>query len=129
MSGVLRTATNTALLPGVFAEFESLVGQWSLATEALRFNKRVSSSMTELQAFDAQVFGHLDRMIDYLNTLATNDPQTLAAADRRLFDLVLMAMEARSAIDLEWETTDIEDAWPADRLRFLPPSDVQGGGR
>ena len=42
--------------------------------------------------------------------------------ERRLFDLAQTCMEASIPSDLGWETNDIEDAWPADRLMFMDPS-------
>ncbi len=109
-------------LPETFETLEDLVPVWSLATEELRFHRRVSSSVAELEGFDRRIRPRIEEILDYLNTLKTAEPDDLGAADRSLFDLALMAMEAFSALDLEWETTDIEDAWPVDRLAFLPPS-------
>lgn len=116
------------LLPEPFAHLDPLVAQWSLATEALRFRKRVGSSLEQLEAFHRQVFPHVDAMIEHLNRIPTDDPARLTAPDRRLFDMVLMLMEACSALDLEWDGTDIEDTWPADRMTFLPPSDLPVSG-
>ncbi|MGE0314316.1 MAG: hypothetical protein AB7P21_22105 [Lautropia sp.] len=109
-------------LPPAYAALDALAPHWSLATEELRFRRRVSSSLNELEGFYRQVAPRLEEMIDYLNGLQTADPDQLEPADRALFDLVLMAMEAASALDLEWDTTDIEDAWPVERLEFLAPS-------
>ena len=109
-------------LPADFKSFEKWVADWSIPHEAGRFNKRVSTDMAELYGFVTALQSHIERMIDHLNTLPVNDPDLLDADHRRLFDLVLMWMEASIPFDLDWDLNDIEDAWPADRLVILKPS-------
>jgi len=109
-------------LPLSFKDFEKWVPDWSIADEAGRFNKRVSSDMEALHKFVTALQAHIEDMIDYLNTQTVNDPDLLDSDHRRLFDLVLMWMEASIPFDLDWDVNDIEDAWPAHRLAFLYPS-------
>ena len=109
-------------LPQDFKSFEKWVPDWSIPHEAGRFNKRVSTDMSELHEFVTALQAHIEKMIDHLNSLAVNDPDLLDSDHRRLFDLVLMWMEASIPFDLDWDLNDIEDAWPAERLTFLKPS-------
>ena len=111
-----------ALLPEQFNALEPWVADWSIAHEAGRFNKRVSTPPRQLDRFVAAVFPRIDEIVDFLNLIPTADPDTLQPAQRRLFDLALMCMEASIPSDLGWEGNDIADAWPAQRLAFLPPS-------
>lgn len=116
-----ENAMDNRCLPVGFADLEPLVGEWSLAGEAAPATKRMTSDMAALKAFHAAAFPRLEAMIAHLDTLP-NDPAALPDADRRLFDLALMVMEAAAPIDLEWPSGDIADAWPMDRFEFLPPS-------
>ena len=110
------------LLPGQFKALEPWVEHWSIAHEAGRFDRRVSSSMRDLDLFVAAVFPRIEEIVDFLNHIPTANPDTLKPAERRLFDLALMCMEASIPSDLGWESNDIEDAWPPDRLTFFEPS-------
>lgn len=110
------------LLPEPFRELEPWVAQWSIHDEHGRFHKRLSTPVSQLNRFVEAVHPRIEAIIDHLNTIPTADPDTLTPAQRRLFDLALMWMEASIPGDLDWEDNDIEDAWPADRLTFLNPS-------
>ncbi|MFN0163655.1 MAG: hypothetical protein ACKVQQ_20685 [Burkholderiales bacterium] len=112
--------THTSL-PTPFEGLEPWVADWSIPHEAGRFNKRVSSSMRDLDRFVAAVFPRIEEIVDFLNRIPTSDPDALEAPERRLFDLALMCMEATIPADLGWEVNDIEDAWPPERLTFLEP--------
>lgn len=111
----------TTSLPAAFRELEPWVAEWSIPHEAGRFNKRVSSPPRALDAFVRAVMPRMDDVVGFLNTLP-NTPDALKPEERRLFDLALMCMEASIPGDLGWDTNDIEDAWPAQRLTFLEPS-------
>lgn len=110
-----------ALLPEQFKALEPWVAEWSIPHECGRFNKRVASSMRDIDTFVAAVFPRIEEIVDFLNQIPTADPDTLKPAERRLFDLALMCMEATIPSDLGWEINDIEDAWPPQRLGFQYP--------
>ena len=109
-------------LPEQFRALETWVADWSIAHEAGRFNKRVSTPPRELDRFVGAVFPRIEEIVDFLNRIPTANPDTLKPPERRLFDLALMCMEASIPSDLGWDGNDIEDAWPAERLTFLAPS-------
>jgi hypothetical protein len=104
-------------LPPNFADLDLYVEGWSLPSEKDRAIKRIASSMSDLRNFHKAVFPRLDAIIDYLNTFP-NDPDELPAAEKYLYDLSLMAMEAAAPIDLGWTSPDIDDVFPIERFEF-----------
>jgi hypothetical protein len=114
-------ADNGPRLPEAFADLEPWIAEWSIRTEQDRAHKRVSTPIAVLREFQAATLPRLEAMIRYFNTLP-NDPQALAPPDARLYGLAQMVMEASAPIDLEWNTPDIEDVFPLDRMKFHPPS-------
>lgn len=108
-------------LPAAFAQFEPLVAEWSIGSEKARAEKRVSMPIEVLRTFQEAVLPQLERMIQYFNTLP-NDPDALSPEDKRLYQLAQMVMEASAPLDLQWTTPDIEDVFPLERIKFLPPS-------
>jgi hypothetical protein len=57
---------NTSVsLPAEFADLEPF-GEWALPTERARYEKRISSSMDELQAFYDAAFPRLEPAMAYL---------------------------------------------------------------
>ena len=113
---------STPILPEAFADLEPWVAEWSIPHEDGRFAKRVASSPAALDAFVTVAFPRVEAIVAYVNQFPTSDPDTLTPPDRRLFDLALMCMEGVIPSDLDWELTDIEDAWPRHRMTFLNPS-------
>jgi hypothetical protein len=57
--------TMSPILPADFADLEPFA-DWSLATEAERYAKRLGSSMDEIQAFYDAAFPRLEAATDYL---------------------------------------------------------------
>jgi hypothetical protein len=115
-------STNKTTLPEPFKALEPWVADWSIPHESGRLGKRLSAGTTELNQFVAAVFPRIEEIIAFLNRIPGNDPDALRPEERRLFDMALTCMEAVIPSDLGWETNDIEDSWPANRLSFLPPS-------
>ena len=50
-----------------FSELDSVVSEWGLPTLSARIEKRVTSSLAELQAFHDTVLPRLPEIIDFLN--------------------------------------------------------------
>jgi hypothetical protein len=110
-----------AVLPQGFASLEPYVQQWCQESEQDRAQTRVSTPMPVLREFHGCVLPHLEDMIRHLNGLP-NDPHALAPDARRLYQLALMVMEVSAPVDLEWESPDLDEAFPFHRIKFLPPS-------
>jgi hypothetical protein len=58
----------TTMLPPAFADLE-VFAAWCLATEAERYEKRLSSSMEEMHAFYDAAFPRLEEALAYLDEL------------------------------------------------------------
>jgi hypothetical protein len=56
-----------AILPAEFSDLEQFA-DWSLQTEAERYDKRLASSMEEMQAFYDVAFPRLKAGMEYLDT-------------------------------------------------------------
>ena len=79
------------------------------------------SNVPELKKFQHETIGHIEKIIEYLNTFP-NNPDLLPSDARRLYSLAQMIMEASVPIDLNWKTSDIEDVFPMERMKFYSPS-------
>jgi hypothetical protein len=116
-----NSAVGQASLPPAFAALERYVPTWCQESEQDRARTRVSTPMPVLREFHAGLLPHLEAMIGYLNGFP-NEPTALPPDARRLYQLALMFMEVSAPVDLEWESPDLEDAFPFHRIKFLPPS-------
>ena len=112
---------NNLSLPENFKELEVYVPEWSLKTEKERSIKRACTPLEKLKKFQHETIGHIEKIIEYLNTFE-NDPELLPSDARRLYSLAQMIMEASVPIDLNWKTSDIEDVFPMERMKFYSPS-------
>ena len=66
-------AERRAPLPTGFADLEPFAATWCLPTEAERWERRLRSSMDELQAFYDAAFPRLAESVDYLKGVALDD--------------------------------------------------------
>jgi len=62
----------TPTLPAAFADLE-LFAHWALPSERERYNKRVASTMDELQAFYDALFPRLREAMHYLDTFPLDE--------------------------------------------------------
>jgi len=82
-----------ALLPSAFAELEDFAQTWCLPTEAERWNRRVSSSMAEMQRFYDAFFPRLEEAIDYCDKFSLDDmPEDAMHLLHLIYSLVMVAM-------------------------------------
>jgi len=112
-----------ATLPAQFADLETYAAQWCFATEKERAVVRVSTGIETLRRFHAEVSPRMEEMILYFNSFP-NDPHALPPEAKRLYWLAQMVMEASPPIDLQWDSADIEDVFPMDRIEFVPTPGV-----
>ena len=58
---------SNGLLPSQFTDLEPFAIGWSLAEERARNQKRLSSTMEELQTFYAAIFPRMEAILEYLH--------------------------------------------------------------
>lgn len=106
-------------LPPPFADLSHYVAAWSLPSEKARFEKRVASSLAEVRSFNDAMYRRIDDIIVYLNQFPLD---ALTPDAQALLNLARAYMETSHPVDLDWSTTDLEDAFPSARFEFLSPS-------
>jgi len=110
------------LLPPEFADLEEFVPDWALPNEKLRQAKRIDNDLESVRGFYETMLPRMPAVYDYLEKFPHGDVMRLSEADRRLYQLGCAFIEASHPIEMRWQRTDIDDAFPLDRLCFLPPS-------
>ena len=55
------------MLPAAFSDLEPFAGTWCLRSETERYDRRLSSTMEEMQAFYDAAFPRLDDVLTYLD--------------------------------------------------------------
>jgi hypothetical protein len=110
-------------LPSAFADLEPFAAEWGLPNEQARQHHRVSSDLDTARKFYEAMLPRMAAVFDYFDRIPHADLDRLAPEDRRLFQLAAAFYEASHPIEMKWRRTDIDDAFPLDRLRFLAPSD------
>ena len=106
------------LLPNAFKDLAEF-SDWILPVERDRHRKRVTSDLATARRFYDALFPRMEAILDHLNARRWED---LTPADRNLFVFACAFMEVTHPIELGWKTTDIEDAFPYQRLEFLSVS-------
>jgi hypothetical protein len=111
------------VLPAPFADLEPFVAAWGLPNEQARQHHRISSDLDTTRKFYDAMLPRMPSVYDYFVGIGHGDIEKLAPEDRRLFQLAAAFYEASHPIEMKWRRTDIDDAFPLDRMQFLPPSD------
>jgi len=102
------------LLPSQFEDLEHFAAAWSLPTERARSRKRLSSPMSEIQAFYDAILPQAPVIIDYLNGFSLDE---MPVRERCLFNMLLSLAEVANAVELFKEPGVIDGFDPE---RFTP---------
>ncbi len=102
-------------LPDRFADLEPFVAEWALSNERDRFLHQMATSIEALRAFYDAMAPRAEEIADYLKTF---DLAALPDEERTLFDLLITFVECAHPIELNWKATDIDDAFPPERMGF-----------
>jgi hypothetical protein len=111
------------LLPPAFADLEPLVAAWARPNEQARQANRVGADLETVHTFYRAMLPRMAAVFDYFERIGHGDLDRLAPEERRLFYLAASFYEASHPVEMKWRRTDIDDAFPLERLHFLPPSD------
>ncbi|MDT5219903.1 MAG: hypothetical protein QOF15_2008 [Mycobacterium sp.] len=83
-----------AVLPQGFSGLEHLVAEWAIEDGHERYVKRVSSSMTEIQAFYDELFPHAEEAVAYIDKFDYSEPlpQDVANLRNLLYSLITVSL-------------------------------------
>ncbi|MDV3128577.1 hypothetical protein M1247_26975 [Mycobacterium sp. 21AC1] len=82
------------MLPVEFADLEPFAG-WCLPTEAQRYAKRLSSSMTDMQAFYDAITARAEEAIAYCDKFPLDDfPDDVLALMHMLYSMITVSFPA-----------------------------------
>lgn len=107
----------SALLPPEFEDLEQFAEDWCLATEEERWEKRLASSMPEMQAFYDAAF---PRLKDAMKHLDGHPLAELPDAERRLLELLYSLVMIAMAIEV-WHQPRVIDSGDAHLYRTATP--------
>ena len=80
-------------LPAEFAYLAPFVDAWCLDSETRRFERRLASSMSEMQDFYDAFFPHVEEAIDYCDKYPLDElPEDVANLLRLIYSLINVAM-------------------------------------
>ena len=84
----------SAVLPQEFSGLEHLVAEWAIEDGHERYLKRVSSSMTEIQAFYDELFPHAEEAVAYIDKFDYFQPlpQDVANLRNLLYSLITVSL-------------------------------------
>ena len=95
------------VLPPAFAELEVFAQIWCLATEPERWDKRITSSMAEMQEFYDAFFPRLEEAIEYCDKFPLDDlPDDALHLLHMIYSVVMIAM----SIEIMHQPTPVDAA-------------------
>ena len=82
----------TALLPREFADLEPFAADWCLPTQEARYEKRLASSMAEIQAFYDAITPRAEAAMVYLDQYSLDDmPWEAQNLMHLLFSMIMVS--------------------------------------
>ena len=103
----------TQKLPAQYRDLEPFVAEWGLETEGDRLKKLVATSIDDLRVFYDAIYPRSAEIRDYLSEKKLD---ALTAEEKTLFFLLMTFIEVAHPIELNWKETDIDDAFPLERM-------------
>lgn len=80
-------------LPSAFAEFEPYAEKWCLATEAERWNTRLSTPMPEIREFYDAFTPRFEEAIDHCDKFPLDDlPEDIANLLHLIYSMIMVSM-------------------------------------
>lgn len=117
------SATPTgASLPAGFEALLPWVPTWAMASEKDRYALRLATDLADLRVFYDAIQPQMERVMTYLAKFPADDTSALDVETRNLYRLALSYMEVSHPIELHWQRSDLDDAFPASRIVYQVPS-------
>ncbi len=107
----------TTRLPAEFSDLEPFA-DWALPGERARYEKRLASTMEEMQAFYDAAFPRLDAALDYLDQFDLAD---LPDDAKRLLWLTCALVNVSFPVEV-WRQPRVPDSGAADFVPVLEPA-------
>jgi hypothetical protein len=107
----------TSLLPPEFADLEPFAEDWCLPTEAERWEKRLASSMPEMQAFYDAAFPRLKDAMKHCDGFPLEE---MPEPERRLMELLYSLIMVAMAVEV-WHQPRVIDSGDAHLYRTATP--------
>ncbi|MBX3313308.1 MAG: hypothetical protein KF906_03220 [Actinobacteria bacterium] len=107
----------TSIFPAAFVDLEPFA-EWSLETEGERYDKRLTSSMDEMQAFYDAAMPHLEAAKDHLDAL---DLAALPEAETRLLWLLYSLVNVSFPVEV-WRQPRVPDSGAANMDAIVQPA-------
>jgi len=105
------------LLPEPFADLEPYAAVWSLPTEGERYDRRLASTMDELQTFYDACFPRLEAAIAYCDGVPLAEmPDDVVRLMQLIYSLVIVSMPVEA-----WRQPNVPDAGAARLDRIVEP--------
>ena len=120
-----ETISSQSLLPAGFEDLNPFLAEWNLATEQERCAKRLSMTLPQLRIFYDAILPRMDAVMGHLAGFPADDLASLSPGTRNLYHLALSYFEASHPIELKWDGIDLRDAFPADRIVYMNPSNQE----
>jgi hypothetical protein len=95
------------LLPAAFSDLEPFAATWCLATESERFDRRMASSIDEMQAFYDAFFPRVNEAVDYCDKFPLDD---LPEDAQRLLELVHSLVMVSMAVEIWHQPRPVDSA-------------------
>jgi len=109
---------NTALLPEQFADLEPYAAVWCLPTEGERYDRRLASTMDELQAFYDAFFPRIEEALTYCDQFPLDEmPDDAVNLMHLMYSLVIVSMPVEA-----WRQPHVPDAGAARLDRIVEPA-------
>ena len=96
-----------ALLPAAFSDLEPFAATWCRATESERFDRRMASSIDEMQAFYDAFFPRVNEAVDYCDKFPLDD---LPEDAQRLLELVHSLVMVSMAVEIWHQPRPVDSA-------------------
>lgn len=107
-----------SLLPAPFADLEPYAAVWCLPTEGERYDRRLASTMDDLQRFYDAFFPRVEEAIAYCDGFALDEmPDEVVHLMQLIYSLIVVSMPVEA-----WRQPHVPDAGAARLDRIVEPA-------